>query len=164
MPSTPDPSHANDRRRRTLALSHPEPDSLDGYDLDAQAGFLLRRAHQRHTALFADGMAADLTPMQFSALVRTVEMGRVTQNHLGRLVATDPATIQGVARRLVARGLVTRLPDPADRRTAVLAPTPAGIALAAQVIPAARAITDATLAPLRPDERRQFLQLLRKVA
>ena len=107
---------------------------------------------------------ADLTPMQFSALVRAVELGRVTQNHLGRLVATDPATIQGVVHRLIARGLVARLPDPADRRTAVLAPTPAGVELAAGAIPAARAITDATLAPLHPDERRQFLQLLRKVA
>ena len=148
-----------------MALPHPEPDLLDGYDLDAQAGFLLRRAHQRHTALFANGMAAaDLTPMQFSALVRIVALGRATQNHLGRLVATDPATIQGVVRRLEARGLVQRLPDPADRRTTVLAPTAAGLDLAAAAIPAARAITEATLAPLRPGERRQFLQLLSKVA
>ncbi len=148
-----------------MALPHPEPDLLDGYDLDAQAGFLLRRAHQRHTALFANGMAAaDLTPTQFSALVRIVALGRVTQNHLGRLVATDPATIQGVVRRLEARGLVQRLPDPADRRTTVLAPTAAGLDLAAAAIPVARAITEVTLAPLRPDERRQFLQLLSKVA
>ena len=148
-----------------MALPHPEPDLLDGYDLDAQAGFLLRRAHQRHTALFANGMAAaDLTPMQFSTLMRVVALGRATQNHLGRLVATDPATIQGVVRRLEARGLVQRLPDPADRRTTVLAPTAAGLDLAAAAIPAARAITEATLAPLRPDERRQFLQLLSKVA
>jgi len=150
--------------RPVLALPHPEPDLLDGYDLDVQAGFLLRRAHQRHAALFAGGMAADLTPTQFSALVRVVALGRVTQNHLGRLVATDPATIQGVVRRLEARGLIHRLPDPADRRATVLAPTDAGLDLAAAAIPAARAITEATLAPLRPDERRQFLQLLRKVA
>ena len=58
------------------------------------------------------------------------------------------------------RGLVARLPGPADRRTAVLAPTPAAVVLMDQVIPAARAI----LAPLCPDERRQFLQPLRKVA
>lgn len=148
-----------------MALPHPEPDLLDGYDLDAQAGFLLRRAHQRHTALFADGMAAaDLTPMQFSALLRIVALGRATQNHLGRLVATDPATIQGVVRRLEARGLIHRLIDPADRRTTVLAPTAAGLNLAAAAVPAARAITEVTLAPLRPDERRQFLQLLSKVA
>ena len=133
--------------------------------MDAQVGFLLRRAHQRHTSLFADGMAAaDLTPTQFNALIRIVSLGRVTQNHLGRLVATDPATIQGVVRRLETRGLVTRLPDPADRRTAVLAPTPAGLALAAGTIPAARAITAATVAPLPPHEQRQLLHLLRKVA
>ena len=148
-----------------MARPQPDQDPLDGYELDGQVGFLLRRAHQRHVALFQDGMAgADLTPTQFTALVRIVALGRVTQNHLGRLSAMDPATIQGVVRRLMARGLATRLPDPADRRTAVLAPTPAGLALAAAAIPAARAITEATLAPLRPDERRQFLHLLRKVA
>ena len=159
----------NDLLRRILALPQPEPDPpwdiLDGYDLDAQVGFLLRRAHQRHAAVFAEGMAhVDLTPMQFSALVRIAALGRVTQNHLGRLVATDPATIAGVTRRLQARGLVARLPDPADRRTAVLAPTAAGLALLAAAVPAARAITAATLAPLDASERRQFLQLLRKVA
>lgn len=148
-----------------MAQLQPDHDPLDGYELDAQVGFLLRRAHQRHVALFQDGMAAaDLTPTQFTALARIAALGRVTQNHLGRLSAMDPATIQGVVRRLMARGLVARLPDPADRRTVVLAPTPAGLALAAGAVPAARAITEATLAPLRPDERRQFLHLLRKVA
>ncbi len=148
-----------------MAQPQPDHDPLDGYELDDQVGFLLRRAHQRHVALFQGGMAAaDLTPTQFTALVRIVMLGRVTQNHLGRLCAMDPATIQGVVRRLMVRNLMTRLPDPADRRTVVLAPTPAGQTLAAGAIPAARAITEATLALLRPDERRQFLHLLRKVA
>ena len=62
-----------------------------------------------------------LTPTQFAALSKTVALGKVTQNHLGRLVAMDPATIQGVVRRLTARGLLVRTRDPMDRRTAVLA-------------------------------------------
>lgn len=137
---------------------------LGGYVVDQQVGFLLRRVQQRHAAIFLDGMAqADLTPTQFTALVKTVEAGPITQNHLGRLAAMDPATIQGVVRRLIERGLLLRTQDPADRRTVVLEPTAAGLALIRAAVASARRITEATLAPLDEDERRQFLSLLRKM-
>ncbi len=140
-------------------------ETLQDYVVDDQVGFLLRRAQQRHAAIFQDGMAAlDLTPTQFTALVKIVETGHVTQNLLGRLAAMDPATIQGVVRRLIARGLVISRKDPLDRRTAVLAPTPAGLDLAARAVPMARAITAATLAPLDAAERACLLTLLRKMA
>ena len=143
-----------------LALESP----LDGYAVEEQVGYLLRRAHQRHAALFLEGMAeAELTPTQFTALIKTVELRRVTQNHLGRLAAMDPATIQGVVRRLIARGLVRRGPDPMDRRTAVLTPTPEGVALAARAVASARRITEATLLPLDGEEQRRLLALLRKL-
>ena len=64
--------------------------------------------------------------------MKTVQLGRITQNHLGRLAAMDPATIQGVVRRLIGRGLIRRGRDPMDRRTAVLEPTEAGVALISQ--------------------------------
>ncbi len=143
-----------------MALSN----ALDGYVVDNQVGFLLRRAHQRHAAIFLDVMAdADLTPTQFTALVKTVEAGRITQNHLGRLAAMDPATIQGVVRRLAERDLLLRTQDPADRRTVVLEPTETGLALVRAAVASARRVTEATLAPLDPEERRQFLSLLRKM-
>ncbi len=138
---------------------------LDGYLVEEQVGFLLRRAHQRHAALFQETMAdADLTPTQFTALIKVVELGRVTQNQLGRLVGTDPATIQGVAQRLIARGLVGRTSDPMDRRSAVLAPTEAGMALAGRAVVLAQRITAATLEPLDAAERGRFLALLRKLS
>ena len=140
-------------------------DGLGGYVVDDLFGFLLRRAHQRHAAIFLDGMQAlELTPTQFTALIKIVTHKRVTQNLLGRLVATDPATIQGVVRRLTARGLVLRVRDPLDRRTAVLTATPAGQDLAARAAAVARSITQATLQPLAPDERHHLLDLLRKLA
>jgi DNA-binding MarR family transcriptional regulator len=147
-----------------VALPRSEETPLDGYVVDAQVGFLLRRVHQRHSVIFQEGMRqAELTPTQFTALVKAVELGRVTQNHLGRLAAMDPVTTQGVVRRLAARGLLRRLRNPADRRTTVLAPTAAGAALIAHAVPSARAITDATLAPLTPAERTTFLSLLAKL-
>ena len=158
--------------RSTTASFHAEAGSVGGvaadqagYVVEDQVGFLLRRAHQRHAALFQQGIgAADLTPTQFTALVKMAEHGRVTQNQLGRYTAMDPATIQGVVRRLIARGLAHRVPDPQDRRTAVLSASPAGLALAASCVAAARRITEATLAPLDAAERLQFLFLLRKMA
>ena len=127
-------------------------------------GFLLRRAHQRHVALFTAGMAhADLTPTQFTALFKTVELGRITQNRLGRLAAMDPATIQGVVKRLVARGLMRRGRDRMDRRTAVLEPTEAGVALITGVVACARRSHEAALSPLSAEERVQLLTLLRKM-
>ena len=144
---------------RTLEAGPP------AYALEAQVGHLLRRAHQRHAAIFLDGIgAASLTPMQWAALVTLVRGGRATQNHLGRLTAMDPATIQGVVRRLRARGLIAGAPDPSDRRAMLLTPTAAGIALVEATLPAAVAISDATLAPLDPAERRTFLQLLQRMA
>jgi DNA-binding MarR family transcriptional regulator len=138
--------------------------ALAGYVVEDQVGFLMRRANQRHAAIFQDAMsAAELTPTQFTALVKVVELGQVTQNHLGRLAAMDPATIQGVVRRLIDRGLLTRTADPLDRRTIVLAPTPAGAALAAEAVLAARRITEATLDPLTQDERQTLVSLLRKL-
>src|SRR5258708_20722561 len=87
-----------------------------GYVLEEQIGHLLRRAHQRATALFLETMAElDLTPTQYAALVKIGDVEEISQNHLGRLTAMDPATSQGVIRRLEARGLITLRPDPNDR-------------------------------------------------
>jgi MarR family transcriptional regulator, lower aerobic nicotinate degradation pathway regulator len=139
-------------------------DALAGFCVEDHIGYLLRRAHQRHVALFTAGLAhVELTPTQFTALLKTVEVGRITQNHLGRLAAMDPATIQGVVRRLEARGLVCRTEDPADRRTAVLEATPLGRSVAREAVLRARAITAATLEPLDSAERSLFLSLLKKL-
>lgn len=139
-------------------------DTAVDFTVEDHVGYLLRRAHQRHIALFTAGMAhVELTPTQFTALLKTVQLGRITQNHLGRLAAMDPATIQGVVQRLVARGLIRRGRDLMDRRTAVLEPTEAGVALISSVISCAQRAHDAALAPLSPQERDQVLALLRKM-
>ena len=63
------------------------------YVLEEQAGHLLRRAHQRHTAIFQENIPdGQLTPLQFAALVKLHDLGEVSQNQLGRLIAMDAAT------------------------------------------------------------------------
>ena len=139
-------------------------DEPDPYVLDAQVGYVLRRAHQRHTALFAARMEGGLTPTQFAALSRLAEVGPCSQNHLGRLTAMDVATIKGVVDRLRARGLVASESDAEDRRRSVIALTEEGRALIGPAQAAGREITEATLAPLSARERDTLLRLLRRIA
>ncbi len=134
------------------------------YRLEDQVGHLLRRAHQRHTAIFQQGFAElQLTPTQFAALVKIRDEGKVSQNQLGRLTAMDPATIQGVIQRLEARKLIERAPDPDDRRRTVLKLCGSGQAMVADAVQRGRTVTEATLAPLSAAERQAFLALLRKL-
>jgi DNA-binding MarR family transcriptional regulator len=151
---------------KTAAARRPEqpPAAAGDYRLEDQAGHLLRRAHQRHTAIFQQGFAElQLTPTQFAALAKIRDLGQVSQNQLGRLTAMDPATIQGVIQRLEARKLIARQPDPDDRRCTILTLSASGQALIAEAIRRGSAVTEATLAPLTPAERQAFLALLKKL-
>jgi len=132
------------------------------YRLDEQVGFLMRRANQRHLALFARHIP-DLTPTQFAALAKLCELGQASQNALGRATAMDAATIKGVVDRLRQRGLVTAAPDPDDQRRVFLTPSDTGRALYAALEPRARTITEDTLAPVTATERATFLRLLAKL-
>lgn len=102
--------------------------------------------------------------MQFAALAMIQQCGHVSQNQLGRLVAMDPATIQGVVGRLAERDLIASTNDPDDRRRHLWRLTPAGKRLLASLIPIAAEITEDTLAPLTTKERASFLRLLKKLA
>ena len=127
-------------------------------------GYLLRRANQHHTAIFADGMSPhQLTPMQLTVLVKIRDESEVSQNRLGRLAAMDPATVQGVVKRLAERKLVTAGRDVNDRRRSLWRLSAAGERLLTQALPAARKITDATLAPLDAGERKILIALLHKL-
>lgn len=133
--------------------------------LDDHVGHLLRRAHQRSTAIFQKVIGDDqITPTQYAALLRLEEQNELSQNHLGRLTAMDPATTQGVIRRLLERHLIAARADPHDRRRTLLSLTDSGRQLLARTAPNSPAVADAILAPLAPEERGAFIDLLRRLA
>jgi len=134
------------------------------YNLDDQIGYLLRLANQRHSVIFQNLMTHDLTPTQFSTLVRVSEAGKVSQNQLGRLAAMDIATIKGVVDRLKVKGFLTTSPDPEDRRRFTVSLTPAGAALIAEIQAQGLRISQETLSPLRPSEQEKFLNMLRRLS
>ena len=145
-------------KRDVLELDDPE------YDLEDQVGFMLRVASQRHASIFQQHSIDNLTPTQFSTLIRLAEIGVVSQNHLGRLASMDVATIKGVVDRLKTKGLIHTEPDQVDKRRTVISLTSRGSDLIGDLKAAGLKITEATLAPLTPKERTTLLSLLRKIS
>jgi DNA-binding MarR family transcriptional regulator len=139
-----------------------EPDE-NSYHLQNQVGFILRKAHQRHVAIFAAHIA-DLTPPQFAALAKLYDIGETSQNQLGTMIAMDAATVKGVIDRLKARGLVELSKHEVDKRRLLVNLTAEGREAIERLIPLARAITEETLAPLTAKETATFLRLLAKLA
>ncbi|HEX5997850.1 MAG TPA: MarR family transcriptional regulator [Hyphomicrobiaceae bacterium] len=134
------------------------------YRLEAQVGFVLRRAHQNATKVFNTVMGEfGMTPTQFAALAKLDDVGRVSQNELGRLTAMDPATIWRVANRLIKDGLVAQSPDPNDARLVMLELTEGGRAATLRMKAVAAEVSRETLAPFTEDEARQLLALLRRL-
>ena len=137
-------------------------DKPDQYVLERQVGFVMRRAVQRHIAIFS-ALIPEMTPTQFAALAKLCELGQASQNELGRLTAMDVATIKGVVDRLRARSLISSALVESDKRRLMLTPTRQGRALSRKYALQAAEVTRQTLAPLDNGERRQLLQLLKRL-
>ena len=152
------------REKTNVAVPAANTAERGRYLLDEQVGFLLRVAMQRHTSIFTSRMIEGLTQTQFAALAKLYEVGPRSQNQLGRLIYLDAATIKGVVDRLVARGFVTAVNDPKDRRRRAVTLTERGRQVTATAQLVAAEITAATLAPLNEDERQAVAKLLRKLA
>jgi DNA-binding MarR family transcriptional regulator len=133
------------------------------YRLDEQIGFLLRKANQRHLAIFARHIP-DLTPPQFAALAKLWEVGETSQNQLGQLVAMDAATVKGVIDRLRARGLVELAEHESDRRRVVVSLSADGRAMVGALLREASEITAETIAPLTLREAATLIRLLAKLS
>lgn len=131
------------------------------YRLEAQIGYVLRRAHQKATGIFNAVMGEfGVTPTQFAALARLDDAGRVSQNELGRLTAMDPATIWGVVNRLIKQGYVAQSAHPGDARLVMVELTEAGRKATLRMKAVAAEVSRETLAPFTEAEARQLLALL----
>jgi len=149
---------------KTSTSARKSVEQAAAYSLDEQVGHLLRRAYQRATSNLARRINGhELTPMQFAALARLWEVGAVSQNELGRLIAMEPANIHGLVGRLMKRGLVEAAPDPKDRRRRTLRLSAAGRSLVEALVPLELDASAETLAPLNDAEAEALLALLRRI-
>jgi MarR family transcriptional regulator, lower aerobic nicotinate degradation pathway regulator len=135
------------------------------YTFSEQVGYLLRRAYQRHLAIFqANACDPQLTAVQFSTLCALRDRGPQSQSELVKATGVDQATIRGIVDRLKARGLIRLSNDRDDQRKVIISLTNAGEELRARMLPCAHRISELTMESLNPAERLALLHTLRKVA
>ena len=86
--------------------------------LFARPGFLVRRLHQIHYALFFEECKSqNVTPVQYGMLTAVSVLPDLDQTSIAEEVGLDRTTTADVLKRLEDRGLIERRANPADKRT-----------------------------------------------
>lgn len=127
----------------------------------SRPGYLIRRLHQIHCALFLEECkASQLTPVQYGLLTALAIRGALDQVSLAEELGLDRTTTAEVLARLEARRLVSRKPNPRDRRAKLARITARGRALTAAMFGAMQRAQDRLCAPLAQKERDVFMATL----
>lgn len=155
------------RPGRTAASSSDKPVSMPPAahtSIWDRPGFLVRRLHQIHVAMFLDAMSDEnITPIQYGLLSILVDRPGLDQLSLAEELGIDRANVADILSRLEQRQLLTRLTDPNDKRRKICLPMPEGIAFVQKHHESMRKAQESLLEPLTPQERRTFVALLRRL-
>ncbi|GAA3159342.1 MULTISPECIES: MarR family winged helix-turn-helix transcriptional regulator [Streptomyces] len=126
--------------------------------------WLLGRAAARGHRLVAEALATEGMRMVHHAVLSAVaESGPVSQAELGRTVGIDPKDMVTVVTDLQRDGLVTRTPDPADRRKNAVALSAQGRRVLRRTQRLGDRANDELTAALTPAEREQLIALLTRI-
>jgi MarR family transcriptional regulator, lower aerobic nicotinate degradation pathway regulator len=132
--------------------------------LGQRPGFLIRRLHQIHLALFAEECKAfGVTPVQYSILTVAAAQPGLDQAALANEVGMDRTTMADVLARLERRGLISRSRIDQDARRKLVHATIAGQRLLARMDRPAQRAHERTVAALAPKERAAFIDALRRL-
>lgn len=135
------------------------------YDFTRQIGFLLRRAYQRHVAIFQQTVPeSQLTAAQFVVLLTARDQGSCEVPAVVQATSIDEASVRGIVERLKWRKLLNAEHEVGDARRMRISLTPAGHELLEQTVPFAQQITELTYGELNTEERATLVALLRKMS
>ncbi len=134
----------------------------DNYHVLARRpGFLIRRLHQIHLALFAEACSTfGVTPVQYSILTIASAQPGLDQAALAIEAGIDRTTVADVLARLERRGLVRRGRVVRDARLKLVHATIAGRRLLSRMDRHAQSAHERTIAPLPPADRAAFVDAL----
>jgi DNA-binding MarR family transcriptional regulator len=136
----------------------------DSWPLTQRPGFLVRRLHQIHVALFQEKCATfAITPLQYSLLSALAVRGTADQSTLAADVALDRTTTTGALKRLQSRNFIQRTIDREDRRARICRLTSAGTRLLARMEASARVAHRDTLTGLSKAEQKSFVAMMQRL-
>ncbi|MFO7481410.1 MarR family transcriptional regulator [Oceanibaculum nanhaiense] len=132
--------------------------------LQGRPGFLIRRLHQIHTALFLQECGEEkITPIMYSVLSALSQIGPVDQTTLARAVAIDKTNMADILERLRKRGLIRRRISTKDRRVRLTGLTDEGRDLLDRIDEKAERAHLRTLEDLPPAEQAQLVTLMTRI-
>ncbi|MEU6670075.1 MarR family transcriptional regulator [Streptomyces sp. NPDC046727] len=125
-------------------------------------GYWLRRLSDEVHGRFERELAEhDVTVSQWAVLITLYRGDATTTREVARYMGIDAGAVSRLVDRLAAKGLTTRQPDPASRRTVRLTLTDAGRDLAPKLAELADRNDAHFFAALEPDQRRQLESWIR---
>jgi DNA-binding MarR family transcriptional regulator len=133
----------------------------DRPDLAAMVAPLVRHLIAMETPILAEH---DISMWAYSVLTALCARPYRGQNALAEAIGADKTRIIDVLDDLQERGLISREPDPADRRARLLAATPRGRRLRDQVRRRIRKEEERLLADVPARDRDAFLAVLRTLS
>lgn len=144
---------------RSLGGAHPP-----GHIIWDRPGYLVRRLHQIHVAMFLGKVAeGKVTPIQYGLLSILVRRPNIDQLTIGEELGLDRANVADILKRLEAKKLVARVVDPENRRRKLCLATARGAELVSRHHADMQASQNKLLAPLAPVEREVFMDLLSRL-
>ena len=135
------------------------------YRFSDQIGHLLRRAYQRHVAIFQQTVPdSQLTAAQFVVLCSIRDGGTCGIADIVNATAIEEDSVRGIVERLKWRKLLNVKLTAGDARKMSMTLTPAGKAIVEKTVPFAKEISEITFGELTADERVTIVALLRKIS
>ena len=139
--------------------------TTNDYRFTEQIGHLLRRAYQRHMAIFKETVPdSQLTASQFVVLCSIRDLGGGEVADVVAATAIDEPSVRGIIERLKWRNLVAVSHEPGDARHMAVSLTPEGTELVEQTVPFALEISELTFGEGDRTERSTLLALLRRIS
>jgi MarR family transcriptional regulator, lower aerobic nicotinate degradation pathway regulator len=132
--------------------------------LSQRPGYLIRRLHQIHTALFAEECGEEkITPIMFSVISSLERAGPIDQTTLAQLVAIDKTNVADLLERLQRRGLVRRRVLATDRRVRIAALTAKGVALLRRIEDRVERAHERTIEDLPARDQARFVAMMSRI-
>jgi MarR family transcriptional regulator, temperature-dependent positive regulator of motility len=123
-------------------------------------GSLVRRAQQRHVAVWLSEVSAEITSVQYAALEILQRTPGINQRQLGDELDVDRSTIADLVARMVRNDLIERSDDPTDKRSYVLFLTAVGKKQLASLRPRVEEVERILTSRLTPGECLELRRLL----
>lgn len=124
-------------------------------------GYLIRRLHQIHVAIFLEECAEyGITPVQYAVMTALLNHPGADQVTIARDAAIDRTSVADVLARLAQRGLVRREPGKQDRRMRIAVLTDEGERIAREMEHASLGAQAKLMAPLTAAKHAQLMDLM----